>query len=209
LKNRIKELEALLMREKQSKGSISSGYASSNCYVNPTFESESSYTSLPSFNNIKSEPSDSRRLSIISTTSNNSTNSRIKAVPDGAGRFFACADEEGFDFHIPDSAIFGDVNSEDYQKRVKELQWRNSLMPMHLKSSYPNEEFGAKAEPIDENLLKGLPGVRLSTLGYGANNMRKTISGPVGNKYEAFTIPLEPPRKFISGSVSIYHSCFN
>jgi len=180
--------------------------------------------------------SNDRRLysaSMMSVRSNGSSNSaRFKAVPDGSGKYFSCEDEEdmGFgmmdkkpiDFHIETEKTSrappsrpnhraSDMNTvlgENPFDRISEIQRRNTLLPNHMRSCYPNEEFGTTRAPVpvDENVLRALPGVRgrVGNSQQNHSNMPKSISGPsvgITNRgYEAFTIPLDPRKK--SSSVS-------
>lgn len=236
------EMNILKAKLQSNKARNHSQMDSHHGYVNPSFESErdrdSSFTSLPPINfksefpSIPHQPSSADRrlssVSMMSVRSNGSTNSaRAKAVPDGAGKYFSCADEEDmefvmmdkkpFDFHIRDNTFSSisshrssDVNSiygnEDGLDRMREIQRRNTMMPMHMRSCYPNEEF-RDASPVDENILRALPGLRPNGRGKGSQNMPKSVSGPsvVTNKgFDAFTIPLDPPKKSVSGTVRKY-----
>lgn len=254
LEQRIRQLCSELDKERREKESLKSNlemkktprsisqsrFDSRSGYVNPTFEferSNESFTSLPQPHNIKSEfpsfQSNDRRLSsasMMSVRSNGSSNSaRFKAVPDGSGRYFSCADEEDlefvmmdkkpFDFHIETekhsrgranhrASDMNTVLGENAFDRISEIQRRNTLLPNHMRSCYPNEEFGTTRAPVpvDENVLRALPGVRAraGNSQQNHNNMPKSISGPsvgmTNRGYEAFTIPLDPRKK--SSSVS-------
>lgn len=106
---------------------------------------------------------DDRRASCVSLTSiksNGSTSSR-KFVPQGAGSMFTCEDEDdGFQFsakHLAElhgssrGLDFTSLGEDDPQERISEIQRRNTLLPMHMRSCYPSEEL-----EIDENHLRVL-----------------------------------------------------
>jgi len=211
-------------------------------YVNQSYisDKENSFSSLPPIypSSKQAQEDSSRRLSMISVKSTGSAASgRSKAVPDGAGRYFSCEDEEDLfslsSKNLEDlkkgrcgtasitSSRMSDVGFEiDTFGRLSELQRRNTMMPIHMRSCYPGEDLSVA---IDENQLKGLPGARASrrNLAPGASSglSGKSISGPsvhrVNNGYNVdaanekvdILIPTCVYRKHVPISVKFVFVC--
>jgi hypothetical protein len=232
LESRIHDLESYIASLENSCSSNSNAFNNTRMHrnVEPTFpaggyvnqsyvsDKDASFTSLPlpnrytnsgsSLHNHNYEDDSNRRLSMVSVRSNGSTASgRAKAVPDGAGKYFSCEDEEdlfalssknledlkrgrcggGVSNQLMTSSRASDINSHfgdvDPFGRLSELQRRNTLVPMHMRSCYPGEELDGIV--VDENQLRGLPGARASkrfaaeSNANNAMNRRETMSGAI------------------------------
>lgn len=103
-------------------------------------------------------------VSLASIRSNGSTSSR-KYVPQGAGSMFTCEDEDdGFQFSDKNLAELHRSSrnleitrtmDENPHERISEIQRRNTLLPVHMRSCYPSEDFGNDLT-VDENHLRAM-----------------------------------------------------
>lgn len=143
-------------------------------------------------------------VSLSSIKSNGSTSSR-KFVPQGSGSLFTCADEEdGFQFSSKNLADVGKSRfmevkeiSQNSEDRINEIQRRNSMHPMHLRSAYAPEDLAA-----DENQL------RLTM----TSNLGRSLGGSgtsLGLQRQYGTLSLSKLRdsQFVSDFICLLLSC--